>query len=91
MSSFKPVLMVKVANYVEQQISALRSSLRFGRTLWQRREQRRACFWRLRFVGRVMVTSGVVRRTPQFVEIFGPTNSNPTPKGVIRLTRESGI
>ena len=50
--------------------------------LWQRSEQRRACFGMLQFVGWIMSTSGVVRRTPRLVEIFGPTNSNPNQKGV---------
>ena len=77
-----PVLTVNVANYVEQQISALRSSLRICRTLWQRSQLRRACFGRLRFVARVMSASGVVRRTPRFAGLFGPTNSSTTPKGV---------
>ena len=78
----KPLLRVNIVNYVEQKISALRSLLRICQTLWQRSEQRRACFGRLLFVGRVMSTSHGVRRTPNFLVSMGPTNISINQKRV---------
>ena len=61
------MLMVNVANYIEQQISALRSSLCICWTLLQPSEQRKTCFERLLYVGWVMSTSHLRRQPPFYI------------------------